>query len=99
MLLLKAFFVYNRRSRCPPFLFISDEHIVKQSKQVCYKIIFINSLFIIIYDFLKIFNIVGNLRKKCGHHEKSWRKVGVKVATFLTDLLSCTFGQKIKEKY
>ena len=40
-------------------------------KQVCYKIIFINSLFIIYYDFLKIFNIVRNLKKKCGHHEKS----------------------------
>ena len=29
------------------------------------------SLFIIYYDFLKIFNIVGNVKKKCGHHEKS----------------------------
>ena len=40
-------------------------------KQVCYKIIFVNSLFIIYYDFFKIFNIVGNLKKKCGHCEKS----------------------------
>ena len=27
-----SFFVYTRQSRCPPFLFIFDEHIVKQSK-------------------------------------------------------------------
>ena len=38
-------------------------------KQVCYKIIFIYILFVIYYDFLKIFNIVR--KKKCGHHEKS----------------------------
>ena len=65
------------------FLFISDEHIVKQSKKkVCYEIIFINSLFIIYYDFLKIFNIVGK-KKKC---VDTMRKVGVKAATFLTGL-------------
>ena len=32
LLLLQAFFVYTSRSRCPPFLFIFDERIVKQSK-------------------------------------------------------------------
>ena len=41
------------------------------------RLIFINSLFIIYYDFFHdiytmIFNIDGNLKKKCGHHEKSW---------------------------
>ena len=29
---LQVFFVYTSRSRCPPFLFIFDERIVKQSK-------------------------------------------------------------------
>ena len=70
---------------CPPFFFPMNI-LSNKVKQVCYKIKFINSLFIIIYDFLKIFNIVGNLKKKCGHHEKSWRKVGVKAATFLMGL-------------
>jgi len=73
--------VYTRRSRCPPFLFISDEHIVKQSNQVCYKLIFINSLFIIYHDFLKIFNI-GWTRKSVD----TWEKLRVKAATFLTGL-------------
>ena len=41
------------------FLFISDEHIVKQSKSSMLQIIFINSLFIIYYDILKVLNIVG----------------------------------------
>ena len=50
--------MYTRRSGCPTYLFVSDENIFKQSK-TCYKIIFINSLFIIYYDVLKIFNIVG----------------------------------------
>ena len=48
-------------------------------------------------DFLKNnkFNIVGNLKKKCGHHDRLFRriakvgrKVGVKAATFLTGLSS-----------
>ena len=67
-----------------PFFLFPTNILSNKVKQVCFKIIFINSLIIIIYDFLKIFNIVGNL--KCGHHEKSWRKVGVKAATFLTGL-------------
>ena len=57
-------------------------------KQVSYKIILINGLFIIIYDFLKLFKwifIVGNLKKKCGHHEKVGEEL-VKAATFLTGL-------------
>ena len=61
-------------SRCPPFLFISDEHIVKQTKTSMLQNNIYNSLFIIyFYDFVKIFNIVG-LKKNCGHHEKSWSK-------------------------
>ena len=32
-ILLQAFFVYTRGPRCLPFLFISDEHIFKQSKK------------------------------------------------------------------
>ena len=54
---------------------------------------FINNLYLIYYDFLKIFNIVRNLKKKCGHHDlllsriaKVGRKVGFKAATFLTGL-------------
>ena len=54
------------------FLFISDKHIDKQSKISMLQNNVYNSLFIIYYDFLRICNIVGNCRKKCGHHEKSW---------------------------
>ena len=50
------------------FLFPTN---ILSNKVKKYKIIFINSLFIMNYDFLKIFNIVGNFKKKCGHHEKS----------------------------
>ena len=46
------------------FLFISDEHIVKQSKtSMLQNNIYEYSLFIIYYDFLKIFIIVGNVKK------------------------------------
>ena len=50
------FFFYYRRT-----------YYWNKTKQVCYKMIFISSLFII--WFLKVFNIVG--KKKCGHLEKS----------------------------
>ena len=63
-------------------------------KQIYYKIISINSLFIIynvFNDFSTIFKIVG--KEKCGHHDllyrritKVGRKVGVQAATFLTGL-------------
>ena len=43
--------------------------------------------------YTKIFHIVGNLKKKCGHHDlllsriaKVGKKLGVKAATFLTGL-------------
>ena len=64
------------------FFVFTTNILLNKVKQVCYKIIFTHSIFMIYYDFLKIFNIVGNLKKKCGHHEKSWRKA----ATFLTGL-------------
>ena len=80
---MQALFVYTRRSSVHHFPFISDEHIILSNKvkQVCYKIISINSLFIIYYDFSKIFNI-----------EKvwtPWEKLRVKAATFLTGLPLC----------
>ena len=74
------------------FLFISDEHILKQSKIY---LLFINSLFIIYYDFLKIFNIVGNLKKKCGHREKSCE---LKQLLSLRVYLSEKFKKKGKKK-
>ena len=85
--------MYTRRSRCPPFLLFPTNILSNKVKQVCYKIIFINSLFIIYYNFLKIFNTVENLKKRCGHHAllyrriaKVGRKVRVKASTFLTGL-------------
>ena len=43
--------------------------------------------------FLKIFHIFGNFKKKCGHldllYVKVGARVGVKVATFHTGLLPC----------
>ena len=62
-----AFVVYTRRSRCPITFFLFPTNISSnEGKQVCCKIIFIHSLFIIWF-----FHIVGNSNKKCGHHEKS----------------------------
>ena len=48
------------------FLFISDEHIVKESKtNMLQNNIYKVYLLYIYYDFLKIFNNVGNLKKVC----------------------------------
>ena len=74
-----------------PFFLFPTNVISNKVKQACYKIMSINSLFIIYNDFSKIFKIV--VKKKCGHHDllfrritKVGRKVGVKAATFLTGL-------------
>ena len=69
---LQAFFCVQSSIKVSITFFLFPTNILSNKvKQVCYKIIFINSLFIIYYNFFKIFIIVGNLKKKCGHREKS----------------------------
>ena len=82
-----SFFCVHSSIKVSTLSFFSDEHIVKQSKtSMLHNNIYKQSIYYIKNrSFLKIFNIVGNL-KKGGHHEKSWRKVRVKAATFLTGL-------------
>ena len=43
------------------FLFISDEHIVKQSKQVCYKIIFIKIVYLLYTMIFKRYSILSEI--------------------------------------
>ena len=106
LLLLQASFVYTRRSRCLPFLLFPTNVLSNKIKQACYKMIFINSLFIIYNDinslFIKYIQYCRKLKNKCGHHNlvfrritKVGRKVGVKAATFLSGLFLIYFYMQI----
>ena len=64
LLLCKLFCVQSSIKVSITFFSFPTNILSNKVKQVCNKIIFINSLFIIYYDFSKVFNIVG-------HHEKS----------------------------
>ena len=79
--------MYTRQSRCPPFLFISDEHILKQSKKGCYKIKFIKSIYFFKIHIQWFFKDIQYCRLR--NRWTPLRKFGVKAATFLTGLPLC----------
>ena len=90
LLLLQVFLCRLIDQGVHPFFLFPTNILSSKVKQVSYKIILINGLFIIIYIIyiykaIKWIYIVGNLKKKCGQHEKVGEKL-VKAATFLTGL-------------